>query len=98
MSEIPRVVSAIIQGCLLMAVAFVGSQLWTMNDELHEAKGDLKYLIGQVARIDRIAEAVQDLRRGEAVRDSQVADLTKRADVHRDVLLKLQQRIDGPGR
>jgi hypothetical protein len=96
MSEIPRVVSAIVQGCLLMAVAFVGSQLWTMNDGLHEAKGDLKYLIGQVARIDRLSESVNEVRRGEAVRDSQIADLIKRADVHRDVLLKLQQRIEQP--
>jgi type II secretory pathway component PulM len=96
MTDLPRVVWAIVQGCLLMAVAFVGSQLWATNNEVREMQGDLKYMIGQSARVDRLADAVSELRRTNAVRDNQIEDLIKRGDVHRDVLLKLQQRVDRP--
>jgi hypothetical protein len=96
MSDIPRVVAAVVQGCIMLAIAFVGGQLWSMNNEVREMKGDLKYVLGQTARIDRLEDATHELRRGNAARDSQLGEIVKRLDIHREVLLKLQKDVDRP--
>jgi hypothetical protein len=88
-------IQAIVQGCLLMAVAFVGGQLWALNNELRDMKGDVKYMLGQTPRLDRLADGLNELRQADAVRDSQIKELIKRADIHREVLLKLQKQVDG---
>jgi hypothetical protein len=67
-----------------------------MNGDVRDLRGDLKYLISQAGRIDALTDAVNELRRGNAARDSQLGEIIKRQDIHRDVLLKLQQDVDRP--
>jgi hypothetical protein len=86
-------VLALVQGSMLMAIAFVGGQLWATNNEVRELKGDFKYLTSQVTRIDQLYAEMHRLELGTITRDTKIDDLVKARDVHRDALLRLQREI-----
>jgi hypothetical protein len=86
-------VLALVQGSMLMAIAFVGGQLWATNNEVRELKGDLKYLIGQLSRIDRLTDDVHRLELGTVARDGRLEELTRSRDLHRDELIRMQKEL-----
>lgn len=84
-----RFVMGLANALSLVAITAAGSLLWTIKADLQETKGDVKYMLGQVPRIDRVVEAGQELRERMSRAEERIEQLKLRVDGQREFIVQV---------